>query len=136
MKSSIRAAIIGGGIANLLFSVFHIYLCYRIHQLYGTSPIYPLLQMFSIGGTIMIIFLAYTSLCCPTDLLSTKAGLAVVALNVLVYLSRIVGEMLLFPEPKSLILVTCLLMTLIYGYVLVEGIRDRISKQNVIATAG
>ncbi|MBI5474287.1 MAG: hypothetical protein HY961_18275 [Ignavibacteriae bacterium] len=136
MKNPLRIAILAGGIFNLLFSLFHVYLCYQLYQIYGTMPIYPLLQMFSIVGTIMIFFLAYTSLCCPTELLSTNAGLAVVVLNILVYLSRVIGEIVLFPQPMSIIIATCLLMTLIYGYVLVEGIRDRNSEQNIAAIAG
>ncbi len=62
MKSALRKGILTGGVLNLLLSLFHVFLCYQIYQVYGTAQVYPLLQLFAIGGMIMIFFLAYTSL--------------------------------------------------------------------------
>ncbi len=62
MQNPLRKAILTGGILNLFMSLFHLFLCYQIFLNYRGTPIYPLLEMLSIGGTLLVIFLAYTSL--------------------------------------------------------------------------
>jgi hypothetical protein len=119
MKSSMRTIILTGGVLNLLLAFFHIFLCYKIFHFYGTMPIYPLLQMFAIGGMLMIFFLAYTSLVCSVDLVTTKIGRPVLMLNILIYLTRVLGEFILFPQQNFLIIGLCSFLTLLYVYIFV-----------------
>jgi hypothetical protein len=120
MKVPIRKVIIAGGMLNFLLALFHVFLCYRIYQGYGTTPVYPLLQMFSIGGTLMVVFLAYTSLFQAGDLATTSTGLTVIILNIFLYLARSLGEVLLFPKINFLIIGVCLFLVLLYTYVFIE----------------
>lgn len=120
MKTRTEITILTGGVLNLLLALFHILLCYQIFKAFGSQGFYPLMQMLSIVGTLMIFFLAYTSLCCVSELLQGKLGLTVIVLNILVYLSRAIGEMILFPQPKPIIIGLCILLVLMYGYVLFQ----------------
>jgi hypothetical protein len=119
MKTSLRRIILTGGALNLLLALFHIFLCYQIYRSCNTMPIYPLLQMFSIGGMLMIFFLAYTSLRCPEEMVSTNAGRAVIVLNILVYFTRVIGEFVLSPQQNYLIVGLCSFLTILYAYILV-----------------
>ena len=121
MNKTQRIAIIIGGIFNLVFGLFHIFLCYQIYQFYSTLPVYPLLQMFAIGGMLMVFFLAYTSLACYAELKTTMLGRWVVLLNILIYFTRTLGEFILFPKPKIIIISLCSLVALIYLYVLLSS---------------
>lgn len=103
---------------NLLFALFHVYLCYKRHILYVMTPLYPLLEMFSVGGTLMVFFLAYTSLRAPEELMTTHVGGSAIVLNILVYLSRAIGEVVLFPKPGILIIGLCSFLSALYIYVL------------------
>ncbi len=125
MKLQLRRIVIAGGALNLLLALFHVYLCYKIHILYVMTPIYPLLQMFSVAGTLTVSFLAYTSLRVPEELISTRVGRSVIVLNILVYLSRAIGEVVLFPKPGILIIGLCSFLSALYMYILLSGVRDR-----------
>jgi apolipoprotein N-acyltransferase len=124
MKSSARIIILGGGSLNFLLACFHIFLCYQIFHFYGAMPVYPLLQMFAIGGMIMIFFLAYTSLVCPAELVSTKFGKPVLMLNILVYLTRILGVFVLFLLQDFSIIALCSFLTILYIYIFIQGSKN------------
>lgn len=113
-KSALTIIRVGGAI-NVLMTLFHVYLCFVIHRNYQHAAVYPLLQMFAISGTIMIGFLAITSLAHAETLAASSLGLAVLGLNLAIYLGRAVGELLLFPQPKPLIIALCLLITGVYA---------------------
>lgn len=117
MKRSRYAIILTGGILNLLLALFHIVLCYQIYRVYANNPVYPLLQMLAIGGAVFIFFLAYTSLFCASDLISTKIGQSVIALSILTYLIRTAGEFIFVPTPSVLIVSLCLIIAIIYSVV-------------------
>jgi hypothetical protein len=65
----------------------------------------------------MVFFLAYTSLVCSIDLVSTKIGKPVIMLNILVYLTRVLGEFILFPKQNFLIIGLCSFLTILYVYI-------------------
>ncbi|HTQ30989.1 MAG TPA: hypothetical protein VMI53_07250 [Opitutaceae bacterium] len=113
----VRAAILAGGTLNSLLGLFHVFLCGQIFQAYGSKPFYPLLEMMSIGGTLLIFFLAFTSLFCPAALVETRIGRSVVLLNISVYLARTLGEFILFPKPSGVIIGLCAFLTLLYAYI-------------------
>lgn len=104
-----------GGITNVLMTLFHVFLCITIHRQYGNAPIYPLLQMFAVSGTIMIAFLAFSSLAYSREMATTQLGFAVLALNLAIYLGRAIGEIVLFPQPKPLVIGLCLIIALLYA---------------------
>ncbi len=119
MKPILRNAIITGGTLNFFLALFHLFLCYQISIAYGSMPVYPLLQALAVGGTLMVFFLAYTSLFNLQELVSTKTGTAVIALNILVYLTRTLAEFILFPRPGIAIILLCSLLTLLYSFILI-----------------
>ncbi len=123
MKLTLRMSVIIGGILNLFLSLFHILLCYQIYLVYGKEPVYPLLQMLAICGTVFVFFLAFTSLLFISDLVSTKIGASVIVLNILTYLIRTAGEFVLFPKPSVLIISLCLVLAIIYIVVLIGSIK-------------
>lgn len=73
--------------------------------------------MLSVGGTLMVFFLAYTSLMAPEELTSTRIGGSVIMLNILLYLSRAIGEIVLFPKPGILIIGLCSFVSALYIYI-------------------
>ncbi len=129
MKSALRKGILTGGVLNLLLSLFHVFLCYQIYQVYGTAQVYPLLQLFAIGGMIMIFFLAYTSLVHAEELVTTRIGRAVLVLNILIYGSRTLGEIILVPVPNAVILVVCSFLTVLYTLIFIVGRKTRTALQ-------
>ena len=120
MNDPLRKAIISGGVINLFLALFHVFLCYQIYQAYSQMPIYPLLQMFSIGGTLMVFFLAYTSLFQSMELSATRTGQSVVLLNIFLYLARTLGEVLLFPRINFLIIGVCSFLVILYSYIFIR----------------
>ncbi len=123
MKRSLKTIILAGGAVNLLMGLFHIFLCYQIHVLYAGMPFYPFLQMLAIGGAMLVLFLAGTSLLSPAELVSTNTGRLIVILNVVVYFSRIVEEFIFVAVPQPVIIGACLIPGALYLYVLLYGTR-------------
>jgi hypothetical protein len=121
MKQMLRKTILTGGVFNLLFTLFHIFLCYQIYAGSSGSPIYPLLEMLAVGGTLMILFLTVTSLWYLTELVTVKIGQPIILLNIAVYFTRIIGEFVLFPQQNALIIVVCSIMTILYAYIFIAG---------------
>jgi hypothetical protein len=114
-ESMKKALILAGGILNSLFALFHVFLCWQIHQITGLQPaIKALLEMLSIGGTLMIFFLALASLMYPADLLVTRLGRMVVVLAFAVYASRALEEITLTTRFSPLIFGSCLLVAAVY----------------------
>jgi len=121
MKPILRAAILTGGVLNLLLTLFHIHLCFQIYIAQSGSAIYPLLEMLAIGGTLMVLFLSVTSFWYRTELVTTKIGQPIILLNIAVYLSRLLGEFILFPRQNILIIVVCSFLTILYAYIFIVG---------------
>jgi len=135
MKPTLRTAIISGGILNFLLTLFHIFLCYRIAQVYSTQPSYPLMQMLAIGGALMIGFLSWTSLAYRDELVQTKLGSAIVVLNILVYGLRVVEEFVLSQRISYPIVGVCLLITATYLYIFVASRTIQIGDESAQAKA-
>jgi hypothetical protein len=115
-----RGLILAGGVLNSLFALFHVFLSWQIHHISGVAPdIKALLEMFALGGTLMIFFFAFASLLCPTDLLTTRLGRLVIGLIAAVYLSRAAEETLLAVQFSPVIFWSCLLVGVIYVVALV-----------------
>jgi hypothetical protein len=119
MKRAIRISIITGGVLNLLLALFHVVLCYQIYLIYGNQPIYPLLQMPAIGGMLFIFLPAYTSLFCPSDMISTGTGQLIILFNVILCLVRTAGEFILCPKPRAWIIAVCLIPAVLYSFVFI-----------------
>ncbi len=132
MKLTLRISVITGGILNLFLSLFHVLLCYQIYLVYGKEAVYPLLQMLAIGGTVFVFFLAFTSLMCISDLVSTKIGASVIVLNILTYLIRTAGELIFSPRPSVLIISLCLVLAVIYIVVLIGSAKTNRPARTII----
>ncbi len=110
-----KALVLIGGLANLLFFLFHIYLGWQLHYLDVNPGMRALLETFNLGGTLMIAFFALVSLAFPGELLATRVGRSTVGVIVGVYLSRAIAEVTLFPRASLFIVLVCLLTVGIYA---------------------
>jgi hypothetical protein len=117
-----------GGIVNVLFGLFHIFLGWQIQIAPGLQPeARSLLQALNVGGTLMVFFLAYASLFRRTDMLSTGLGRATQVLAILLYWTRAAEELVLFSF-TPVIFVSCLAVGGIYVAALLLGVRARSSE--------
>ena len=107
-----------GGIANLVFVFFHVYLFFRIAGSAELSaPAKELIYIFNLAGTLMIAFFAYASLCCARQILESHLGKATIVFIALVYLSRGAMEIVL-GRWEWLFLVACAILGLLYSTLL------------------
>jgi len=109
-----------GGVLNLIMTAFHVFLCVVIYKQFGKEACYPLMQMFSVSGTLMIAFMAYTSLGQAREIVSTRLGCSVLALNIGIYVLRAAGEVVLFPRAKPLVIVLCLAIAAVYAIAMIK----------------
>jgi hypothetical protein len=93
----LKALLVAGGIVNLIFAAFHIWLGWQIHQIAGvTAGVRALMEALNVAGTLFIIFFAHISLFHQSDLVSTGLGRASMVFVVLLYWSRAAEEFFLF----------------------------------------
>lgn len=105
-----------GGIINVIFTVFHFWLGWKIQSVAGLPDDYrPLMTMLNNGGILLIGFAAFASLFCAQEMLSSRLGKATIILIFLVYFSRAVEEIVLSPEFSVLIFVSCLVVAAVYA---------------------
>jgi len=96
------------GAINGLFLFFHVLLFLLIRRISGLDPeIRALLTAFNLGGALMIGYLTFAFLAAPRDL-ATRLGRFTIVLGVLVYLTRALAEVFLFPHPSLAVLAACL----------------------------
>jgi len=106
--------VIGGGL-NVLFGLLHIWLGWEFHRATHLSPDdRALMEMLNVGAILFVFFFAYASFFCGKELLTTALGKAVLALILLMYLSRAVEEVILSPTFSVVIFATCLLVAGVY----------------------
>jgi hypothetical protein len=109
-----RALIIIGGIVNILFAAFHVYLGTRINGWVNLSEnTRAMLMMFNVGGTLTIAFFALVSLVCSRELLSTTLGKITCGAVGLFYFVRAVEEFI-YPPVTAWIAISCLVVTALY----------------------
>lgn len=101
-----------GGL-DAAFLVFHGVLALWIARWPIGPELRALLQVFNIGGLLLIGFLAFTFLFCRAEW-ATRLGRAAALLGALVYLTRAAGELALFPAPKPAIVATCVVAGLLH----------------------
>jgi hypothetical protein len=117
----IKAAILTGGVLNLLLAIFHIVLCRMIYGAYHTADFYPLMQMLAVADALFIWFLALTSLVFREKLAMTSIGRSILLLNVVLYIVRVIGEFVLFPHPKPVIFIGCGLLAVLYTWIILAA---------------
>lgn len=104
-----------GGILNAIFVLFHVWLGYMIHVNPAISQAdRPLMEMLNVGGLLMILFIAVASLFYKKEMLTTSLGKLVSLLNIALYWSRAVEEIIISPVTKPIILISCIVLGLIY----------------------
>lgn len=103
-----------GGVFQVILGVFHLGLGWKIHH-WNAVPVEArvFMAMLNVAGILFIFFFAYVSFFCKKELLRTSIGRAVLALILLMYLSR-AGEEIVLPGFSVLIFAVCLLITGIY----------------------
>lgn len=115
-----RVLLTVGGIINIVFGLFHVFLSQQIQTVPALQPNRGLLQALNVGGTLMILFLAYASLFQRREMLSTGLGRATQILAILLYWTRAAEELVLFSFTPA-IFVSCLVAGGIYAAVLLLG---------------
>lgn len=115
-----RVLLTVGGIVNVLFGLFHVFLGWQIQTVPALQPSRGLLQALNVGGTLMILFLAYASLFQRREMLSTGLGRATQVLAILLYWTRAAEEFVLFSF-TPVIFVSCLAAGGIYAAALLLG---------------
>ncbi len=115
----IKNLLLMGGIINILFLLFHLYLGYLMTSWPGLNPqLLALLETFNMIGAFMIFMIAWNSLINRDEMLSTKTGKTWAVLAALVYLSRAAAEALVFPKFNVVIFSVCVLVGALYAYLL------------------
>lgn len=110
-----KALLTCGGILNVLFGLFHIFLGYQIaHWQQLPSGGRSMMQALNASGALFIFFFAYASFFLREDLLGTRLGRGVLAVAALLYLSRAAEEFILFSFSPT-IFFPCLLVGLLYA---------------------
>ncbi len=110
-----KTLVLVGGFVNVLFFFFHLYLGWQLHHLAVNVGMRALLETFNLGGTLMIAFFALVSLAFPREVLTTGVGRSTMGLILGVYLSRAVAEVVLFPQPRPVVVFVCLATVAIYA---------------------
>ncbi len=95
------------GVVNALFTAFHLFLGAAIARLPSLAPSYrALMQALNVSGFLLIAFLAVAFLACQADLRS-RLGRATILLGALLYLTRALGEIVIFPAVNPVIVTLC-----------------------------
>ncbi len=109
----LRFLLLVGGVVNLLFGLFHLWLGNQIRLSSLPEGVRGLMLAFDLGGTLFIFFFAYASFFRRRDLESTRLGQATLALCALTYWVRAVEELVLFSFTPA-VFFSCFLAGAIY----------------------
>lgn len=101
--------LIAGGVLNAVFVLFHVWLGWRIHHMGLPPATRSLMEMLNGGGTLFILFLAVTGLCCAREMCTTRLGQLVLATGGALYLLRAAAEFVVAPRVTPLIVAVCVL---------------------------
>jgi hypothetical protein len=104
-----------GGLVNAFFVVFHVWLGYLIHTSPGIAAgNRPLMEMLNVGGVLIILLFAVSSLCYVEEMLGTKLGRMMLLFVFLFYGSRAAEEIVISPRFSPPIFVVCALLAGLY----------------------
>jgi hypothetical protein len=106
-EKAIRMLRWAGGVLNVVFCVFHIWLGIMISRWPGPKDVRGLMEALNVGGTLFIGFFAYAFLVRGKDLIATGLGRATLVLAILLYWSRAAEEFFLFTFNPA-IFVSCI----------------------------
>ena len=100
---------------NAFFVIFHVWLGYRIHTSPGIAAgNRPLMEMLNVGGVLIILLFAVSSLCYAQEMLGTKLGRLVLLFIFLFYGSRAAEEIVIAPRFSPMIFIVCALLAALY----------------------
>jgi hypothetical protein len=109
-EKAIQVLVWAGGVLNVLFGLFHIWLGVEIWRWAGLpAEVRGLMEALNVGGTLFIWFFAYAFLLRGKDLLSTGLGRATLVVSLLLYWSRAAEEFFLFSFTPA-IFISCVVM--------------------------
>lgn len=104
-----------GGAVNAFFVIFHVWLGYLIHTSSGIAAgDRPLLEMLNVGGVLIILLFAVSSLGYAQEILNTKLGRLVLLFIFLFYGSRAAEEIVISPKFSPMIFIVCALLAVLY----------------------
>lgn len=103
-----------GGIVNILFGLFYIWMGRAIHLSDSLTPgNHGLMLIFNIGTILLIFFFAYISFFCQRDLVGTKLGKTTLVLIAMLYFLRAIEEPIFFLF-SPVVMIPCFLVGGIY----------------------
>ena len=123
----LKRLIFVGGVINLVFALFHVYLIFQIDKLTGiTQQLKILMHMFNVGGILMVSLFVYASLFCTRDVAEQRLGKVISVFVFLVYFTRAAEEILFRGWDFSpVIFFSCLAVSLLYLYILYLMVRKK-----------
>jgi hypothetical protein len=117
-----RIFLIIGGVINVLFVLFHIFLGYNIYQIQNIAVEYrSLMTMLNVGGVLFIALFAIASLGYTQEMLTTRIGSLVTLFVVLLYGSRALEEIVVSSHFSTVIFTACIIVAVVYIIPLVIG---------------
>ncbi len=115
-----KTLLITGGVINALFTLFHLWLGWRIHHWAVLQPpVRALMEMLNGGGTLFILLITLVSLVAVEETLTTVPGRLVLAGSAALYLLRGLAEIILSTSPSPLIVAVCTVTGGLYVAILV-----------------
>ena len=110
-----KILLITGGVFNIILTIFHIFLGYKISLFENIAPGYrELMIMLNVGGTLFILLFAIASLAYTKDMLTTRLGKLLIVFIILLYASRAVEEIIVSSHFSLLIFIVCVIIALDY----------------------
>lgn len=112
-----------GRVVNAFFVIFHMWLGYMIHTSPGIAVgNRPLMEMLNVGGVLIILLFAVSSICYVDEMLGTKLGRLMLLFIVLFNGSRAAEEIVISPGFSPVIFIVCALLA---GLYLILNLRAR-----------
>ena len=104
-----------GGACNAVFTLFHIWLGWRIYHHSGLDPgRLVLMEMLNVGGILTIFLFTCISFFCMDDLVKTKLGKMILFFVFLFYGSRALEELFFAVRFNIVILLVCVFVGGLY----------------------
>jgi hypothetical protein len=111
-----RTLLLGGGVLNALFVLFHVWLGWRILQWPQLAEgVRTLLSLLNGGGALSLGFVAAASLALPTEVLASRLGHALLWFTSALHLGRALAEAAVSPRLNPAIFTACAVTGALYA---------------------
>jgi hypothetical protein len=101
------------GVFHFLFGLLHLWMANRITVNENIIKIIPLMEIFAIWSCLTMFFIAFISLFCQRDILTTKMGKAALIFISMFYLIRAFEEYLFAFKGSLVMIIPCIIVALL-----------------------